>query len=202
MNNLFRRAAFCGAYFGILSVLRNRMTAPHMRPNFQHATRATVCAGGTVPLLKIYGARAVFIRFLLGYGYELSPARSRLSLFSGAILPPQFVAWVCPALNGGAGDSIVIRLSCFAVRRRRHSRANACGLTRSPVGRSPAGSLGGSRTPWAWVSKRARGREPTDRFPCVRFLGLSVRFRARGKSPRVFPKGKERDFSRPLCCRF
>ena len=79
------------------------MTALTNAPKFSTPTRATVCAGGAVPVLKIYGARAVFIRFLLGYGYELSLARSRLPLFSGALLPPQFVACVCPALNGGAG---------------------------------------------------------------------------------------------------
>ncbi len=107
-----------------------------------------------------------------------------------------------PRLKRRGGDSIVIRLSCPVLHRRLslaryrlRPHSFACGKLSRKLSRRLSHPVGmgeheGMRSrAYAPLSLRAFSRG----FLC---------FRAREKSPRVFPKGKGRDFSRPLCCLF
>lgn len=81
------------------------------------------------------------------------------------------------------------------------SRTNVYDPRRSRAGSSSPALASRRSSLRAHVSKDEGGGIASHRFLCVRLFGILSRFWAREKSPRVFPKGKKRDFSRPSCCR-
>lgn len=106
-----------------------------------------------------------------------------------------------PRLNGSACFSFVIRLSCPVLRRRLslaryrlRPHSFACGKLSRKLSRRLSHPVGMGEH----EGMRSRAYAP---LSLRAFSRGFVRFRARGKSPRVFPKGKGRDYSRPLCCR-